>query len=114
MNGRVDGGFKSKFNPRPTFSGGQSKGSKLGFIRKGFGFSNSDDSSFSFAFASNMTLAAVGQFCASSIIETNTIRCCDLIKKAAQQGAKVMSMNHLPKFITQLSLSTDAFLTRSS
>jgi hypothetical protein len=98
---------------RPTFSGGQSKGSiPLVSFAKGLDFPlPTIPLSLSL---STMTLAAVGQFCASSIIETNTKRCCDLIKKAAQQGAKVESMTRLSKFTTQLSSSTDAFLTRSS
>ncbi|KAI8339641.1 nitrilase, putative [Chlamydoabsidia padenii] len=48
-----------------------------------------------------MTLAAVGQFCASSIIETNTIRCCELIKKASQQGAKMLFLPEAADYISE-------------
>ncbi|KAI8099935.1 carbon-nitrogen hydrolase [Halteromyces radiatus] len=48
-----------------------------------------------------MTLAAIGQFCASSIIETNKIACCQLMKKAAQQGAKMLFLPEASDFISE-------------
>ncbi|SAM04088.1 hypothetical protein [Absidia glauca] len=58
-----------------------------------------------------MTLAAVGQFCASSIIETNTIRCCDLIKKAAQQGAKMLFLPEAADYISETKEQAGALAT---
>lgn len=40
-----------------------------------------------------MTLAAVGQFCASSVIARNCQACVDLVSKAARAGAKVHTGN---------------------
>ncbi|CAO3599079.1 unnamed protein product [Absidia cylindrospora] len=48
-----------------------------------------------------MTLAAVGQFCASSVIEANKAICCQLVKQAAENGAKMLFLPEASDFISE-------------
>ncbi|CAO3649152.1 unnamed protein product [Cunninghamella blakesleeana] len=46
-------------------------------------------------------LCSVGQFCATSAVEVNKLICCGLIKKAAQQGAKILFLPEASDFISE-------------
>ncbi|ORY91835.1 carbon-nitrogen hydrolase [Syncephalastrum racemosum] len=48
-----------------------------------------------------MALAAVGQFCASSVVARNCQACADLVSKAARSGAKMIFLPEASDFISE-------------
>ncbi|CAO3654150.1 unnamed protein product [Cunninghamella echinulata] len=48
-----------------------------------------------------VAICSVAQFCATSAVEINKLICCQLIKKASQQGAKILFLPEASDFISE-------------